>query len=656
MQYLKSYEGYVLGLYRAILSDIVLDYPSLHAEFERDYKRLCSAVEHHGLQFLLVTMNEFGKHFDRCLSLGHLAPAHLCHFGIASRRERIPRLFKGLVLRVFDRSGVLELNPDVKAIRALRQLFYTAKKLKLDCPDSSTWEQVNEFVKVDCQNQDPTLNWTDPNFNASDARSLSLCDSELRFRYRVFGEYDSQHNDGISITEQRRRLAHLQRVFDIVSSFIGRFDPYEWRFRHGPGAVSIKPKEDYKYLPQAWSERLERVFPYADFGFANFGAWADTAHHDPQMMATSDEEPSRLIAVPKTHSAPRLIAAEPTANQWCQQSLMDFFVDRVNHTFMRKSIKFDDQSQNGKMALQASDDGLHATVDLKAASDRISCWLVERFFRSNPSVLDALQACRTGWVRQDIDKKQPKYIKLRKFSTMGSACTFPVQTIIFYSMAISAVLYQNELEPSVWNVRRYGDQVSVFGDDIILPTYALGRLQADMANLGLEVNDQKTFGTGRFRESCGVDAFGGHDVTPTYILAQPAVSKPGSVVSAVDSANNFFLRGYWTASLYIQRTVLGLRRYVFPYVAPNAGVLGWYTHEDLANNDLLKDRWNAKLQRREYLYDRPFDRSRRTPPRTNAGLLEYFGIKPVEFIRDDRLGPVSQQRSLKLRRAWDTIG
>jgi hypothetical protein len=78
---------------------------------------------------------------------------------------------------------------------------------------------------------------------------------------------------------------------------------------------------------------------------------------------------------------------------------------------------------------------------LKSASDRISCWVIERLFRRSPSLLSALYATRTRWITQSLDKKSPEACRLRKFSTMGSAVTFPVQTILFSVLAVSSVLY-----------------------------------------------------------------------------------------------------------------------------------------------------------------------------------------------------------------------
>ena len=104
MDDLKSYAEFVLGVYRALLVDCARHYPECAKEFDRDYKRLSSAIEQHGIRFTLDVMPSFRKHLDKCLREERLIPSHLIHFG-CRHGEAIPRLFRGLTLRVFDRSG-----------------------------------------------------------------------------------------------------------------------------------------------------------------------------------------------------------------------------------------------------------------------------------------------------------------------------------------------------------------------------------------------------------------------------------------------------------------------------------------------------------------------------------------------------------------------
>jgi hypothetical protein len=94
-------------------------------------------------------------------------------------------------------------------------------------------------------------------------------------------------------------------------------------------------------------------------------------------------------------------------------------------------------------------------------------------------------------------------IPLKSFMLMGSGHTFPLQTLLFYSLAKAVV----ELSGS-------SSKVDVYGDDIILPSRYAIRFAAVMEELGFTINSEKSFWTGFFRESCGADYTMGVDVRP----------------------------------------------------------------------------------------------------------------------------------------------
>jgi hypothetical protein len=314
-------------------------------------------------------------------------------------------------------------------------------------------------------------------------------------------------------------------------------------------------------------------------------------------------------------------------------------------------IHFRDQRFNQALAKEASHTQSHATIDLSSASDRLSLWVVERAFRRNPDMIRALHSCRTRWVVNTIDRKSPRFHRLRKFACMGSACTFPVQSYVFAMIAIASLLHSRGDVVSQRNIRRASQEVLVFGDDMIVPTDSADTLQGLLDYLGLKVNRNKTFVTGRFRESCGVDAYDGHDVTPTYSNAIPDVSRPESIVSCVETHNNFFSRGYYHVADYVRKTVLKVRKFNLPFKADGSGAFGWssFTPWDTSH---LRRRWNALLHRLEYQVDSLRNKSVRSIPETNAVLLQFFTeAQPVTFIEGDRLG-VAQRASRSITRRW----
>jgi len=57
----------------------------------------------------------------------------------------------------------------------------------------------------------------------------------------------------------------------------------------------------------------------------------------------------------------------------------------------------------------------------------------------------------------------------------------------------------------------------VYGDDIIVPSESYDMVSWALECFGFQVNPEKSFSTGPFRESCGTDAFAGTNVRPIFV-------------------------------------------------------------------------------------------------------------------------------------------
>lgn len=647
----KSYVEYVLGLYGAMFVDIVSRSPGLRIECERDYKRLLSAIDQMGLPFVLEVLPAFGKHFDQCLANGCLTPSGLAHFRPYNRRVAIPRLFKGLLLRIFDRSGVLRSDPDVPSIRDVRQLCSAFKRFRVECPEPKVWKQIDEFFRTDSEVISGSLNWDLGDFGLDGVDYLQFGDNlPHEPDAPIFSTEDGSST--ISIIDPGYADA-IQFVADVICAELGRFDPLGWRSRHGPGAVADARGDAYKYFFPTWPAKLERMFPFADFAFANYSHWASFASDgDSDSGRFEHEPPARLIAVPKSFSGPRLICSEPTSGQWCQQSIRDFLMTRVKKTSLKNAVDFQTQSKNQDLARVASLTGSHSTIDLSSASDRISPWVVERLFRKRPELLECFYSVRTRWVTQQIDKKSPKFERLRKFSTQGSALTFPVQTYLFAVLCIGTVIAKRSWNLSIKSIRKAAREVQVYGDDIIVPIDCHDSVQDILTHFRLKVNPAKTFRNGKFRESCGYDAYAGFNVSKISVLGVPAVSSPEAVLSSVDVHNNLLNAGWYHTAQYVKRQVDQLKRYCFKWVDPSTGAIGWHAlfGED---NHHLKRRWNPNLHRSEVLVTMPKGVDERLAVDSDAMVLQYFTeCHGLPEPNTNRLGRISLRRPLKLRWSW----
>jgi len=685
----KSYVSFFLGLYNAILADSVCQYPYLAVELRRDQKRLSEVASKRGEHLFTIDLPAIGKEFEANLKIGYISikerlipvkdqftdldgTVHHCQsytrvpdvLPLHGKRARtmIPRLFGGLWSLVFDaNTGKLLNDPDVNAIFFLRQLYYAAKKVELQCPDTAVFAAVEEFVKIEEMMRHPTNDWLGDYMVTH--RGVHLCDELTRKDLPLF---KAEHCDDPS-AEMIQALNTCQHVADSITSEFGEFEPAAWSFKHGPGVVADAKKGD-KYLFPTWPSKLETTFPSSDFAFANYSEWAEwvsKGHLDGRL--SHHEVPSKLICVPKTQKGPRLIAAEPTSHQWCQQAIRAYLESSVARTVLACSINFKDQAFSRYAALTASRDRKSATIDLSSASDRLSLWTVERMFRANPSLLLALHSARTRWLVNNIDKKQPKFIKLRKFAAQGAAVTFPVQTIIYTLIAIGVGL---SVEYGTGNNGRYtrkqlvaiAQGVRVFGDDIIVPNSHAGILIEVLQYLGLSVNIAKSFTEGNFRESCGMDAYDGYDVTPAYLRRIGNPSQPESIDSVVECSNNFFKKGLWHAAHYLQSQVMAIFKLKIPVVSSSSGLFGWTS---FCGNDYseLKSRWNRDLQSEQYLSHTPVGVVKKGSQSGESSLHQFFTeVKPYVSSWSDHLRDPQQwshgwiaRAAVKIRLRWSLL-
>lgn len=418
-------------------------------------------------------------------------------------------------------------------------------------------------------------------------------------------------------------LNKIQEVADLIFSHFDDIDVLAFSgecesnalgvgFKHGPGAVAERLKNHEKSRFPNWPQKLQNSFPFESCG--------KTAG-SPMERPLNHEVAARLIMVPKTAKSPRLIAAEPTSHQWCQQLLLRFLFDQCRRHFGVHFIDFKDQTKSGVMVLKASLDGSLATVDLSDASDRLSCWTVERIIRANPALLRALHAARTRYIKDEISDI-PNFLSLRKFASQGTATTFPVMSLVMLCIALGSTL--GRYERVTWaKIKELRTKVRVFGDDIIIPIHGYERLVRAMDLLQLKVNMAKSYTTGNFRESCGTDGFRGYDITPVKPRTLVADS-PASCQAVVDTSNNLFNKGLWYASRTADDQLpISIRKYLRIVGRNEAGLSGLSSFSGGDERHLIK-RWNSRLHRDEVRVWSISTKTRKSERGGFDGLLDFF--------------------------------
>jgi hypothetical protein len=645
----NSYVWFLQVLVETVLRDYLELYPTDRIEVERDMSRLALMATNRGPKVYTIDLPALGKHFDKCLSEGRLTASGLPLSRPATNRSKIPRLFREIYSRVFGSDGLLVSDVDIQAVRVLRQLFYAAKKFRATCEPLATYKAVEEFFNIEKEMRHASHSWDSDDLGDINDGTVSVCDNTVVDNLRqpdLFGPLDTDLPPPC--------LDSVQRTMDLVAAEIGGFNPSEWRYKHGPGAVADQRRYLNKFRFPTWPAKLDAVFPMDEFAFANSSFWVDMLQSNDGYMGLSPHEPpSRLIAVPKTMKGPRLICSEPTSHQWCQQALKDFLVSRVQKSILRHCLSFDSQVKSGRAALQASLTDSHATIDLSSASDRLSCWLVERAFRRTPSLLRAFHAARTRWIVNNIDKHLPRFHKLRKFAAQGSAVTFPVQSIIYSSIAIGVLAFCRGLPINISSLNRLAREVRIFGDDIIVPKDVGIQVTECLTYLGFKVNPDKTFLKGNFKESCGVDAFQGHDVTPAYVMRIPFRDRPESLISSIEVCRNFFFKEFKHVSNLIESTVRKAAPFLeLPSVPKDSGILGWPSPDGLTILPTVS-RFDRNLQVRLYRVHVPYGTRKLVDHQGSTSLLQYYTEKPSPFTKWK--AGVGLRSETHLRRRWEPL-
>lgn len=609
---MKSQVSAILHVLRGLLTDVQSAYPALRG-VDRDLSRLSLLAQTRGLGSLSLDLPVLDDLLLAGLRDGRL-PLDSQPFGWVSKKCRVPKLFSGLWLRVFDRDAMLKPDADINAVMFLRQLSCIAKKVTAPCSDERVSNALKGYIDVETSIRSPSLNWDGDQLD-SEGRLKGLHLVEIgETDLPLLGVYDTERRRANSL------LSKCQQVADTILSRLSWYDPRSWSdsmilekgvsgFKHGTGAVSNKTKTGFKSDFASWPRKLGSTFPFEEFGKMPLDD-----RNVPEM-----EHPSQMHMVPKTLKGPRIIAAEPAEHLWCQQSILGYLNHEFNRLFGGDFIDLFDQGKSGKMVLQASLDGKHATVDLSDASDRLSCFVVERMFRRNPPLLTALHAARTRYVRFNRNGHR-EFLKFKKFVSQGTSTTFPVQSLVFLIIAITSCIGNDVSWRSIMRLRR---SVRVYGDDIIVPTHGYEDLKFLMTRLGLKVNDKKSFATGSFRESCGTDGYLGYDVTPI----RPKVfspNGPGDIVALIDECNNLFKKGYWHASISLQSLIpnFALRR--IRIVGPDAsGISGGLFSFAGEYESHLVSRWNHNLQRREVRVFASYTNTRRSLRSAYSGLVDF---------------------------------
>jgi len=288
-----------------------------------------------------------------------------------------------------------------------------------------------------------------------------------------------------------------------VSRILGDLPPLQELDLHfGPGATRATRRKDAS-IRRKLAERLqcsEELCTYVPYVLEELPHLVDIHSTLDRVDEDGDEwslvqveiTPAKLSFVPKNAKTYRSVCTEPGLNVLVQLGIGA----HMAKSLAAFGIDIRDQSLNQRRALEGSLTGALATLDLSSASDTISRELVFELLPLDwASFLNGVRS-------KHVLLPDGSVLRQEKFSSMGNGFTFPLETLIFWSLAASCCESDSE--------------ATAYGDDLIVPVSAYTLLVEVLVAVGFKVNTTKSYCTGPFRESCGKDYFSGTDVRPVY--------------------------------------------------------------------------------------------------------------------------------------------
>jgi hypothetical protein len=598
----------LLQLHLSVLSDLGRQ---CSIDIARDSKTVTCRCEDEGESFLTITLPAFSRALEKGLEQGYWPERNVVSNW--KHHQGLPAFMRGFLLCVFDEQGRLRADPDVNCIRAIRQFCLLSQKIERECTANRVRSAFSGFVDTDSQ--------------------LMFLPARLD-KKRLSQFVDAAH---VLFGDIFQRCDLLVAQYELIP-------------RHGPGAVaerlSQRDKRNYSY----WTDRLESVFP-------KWRYTVNTGYVSGHAVAPDSEIPVRVITVPKTQSTPRIIAIEPSSVQYAQQGLKRELYELIGRGPLRKVLGFQDQTRNQKMAKHASLTREFATLDLSEASDRVHWFLIYKMLERYPHLWDYVNATRS--FRADVSGFG--VLPLQKFASMGSALTFPMEAIVFTTLAALG-LQESGAIPVItspdFELFKLIGRLSVYGDDIIVPVRAVDAVIDWLEHFGAVVNRRKSFWNGRFRESCGAEYYNGHDVTVVRIRAELPSSRhdAANIAACIDLRNRMYFAGMWGVVRDLDKELESLIDVPYVHVS-SFDQSGFLSRVTSLNKMPLPNgaRFNPNLQRYEFKVPVLIPHGRVYRVDGEAGLLEWFHSSLRRSDLLDRYDSEERATSFSIQRRWQPV-
>lgn len=525
----------VSDLHIALFRDVS---DSVDYDCTQDIVCIHKRIRHEGFAFLSKTLPQMDKALLSGLQEGLYQQTIFAKTTKNGTAYALPRFTGGLLSRIFDiGTGIIHAEPDVNAIKALHQLYTFTYKYEVALPDDVIMKNIKQMITTD--------------------RELP----QSLYFYKNKADYPIEVSDFV-----------LLRARSLLESVLKDCDLENIVPKHGPGASNEKLLPHEKYHFTRYSPKLGVEYP--EFSYTS-GTLAQALHDYPkaQKVIVSDgvvqgtctpefstetmpqfnrskhldfslqeflSMCSKVCSVPKNSTTSRIISSEPVGNMWIQQGQNAALTLTIeSHPWTKGHVNFTNQTINQELALAGSLHGNLSTLDMSEASDRVARAIIYALFSYH--LFKKLDASRSEFSMIVWPNGRKSYIRLNKFAPMGSATCFPLEALVFWALSVATIMEVHHVSREL-----ACEAVYVYGDDIIVPTHFSSSVMNMLPSFGFKINTRKSFTTGLFRESCGMDAYGGVDVTPLKLktLAPQSIKDAESICGWVDFANLCKDRGY----------------------------------------------------------------------------------------------------------------
>lgn len=234
---------------------------------------------------------------------------------------------------------------------------------------------------------------------------------------------------------------------------------------------------------------------------------------------------NKIKSVPKNFKAKRNIAMESQYTTKQSTAIADFLISKLPDY-----VTGEEQERSQEACVLGSIDNKYSTIDLSSASDSVCCSLCRKIFPTwlyrcllevtsvapkeatwqwdDPTSMFTENCVKVFW-DSDLGDYVPHNHSYGMISTMGNRVTFPLEEHVFSAvMEAACVICHKPVKDGC---------IALCGDDIIVSTDIAATVIDILEVTGFVVNREKSYYHNEFfRESCGVEALRGIDISSQY--------------------------------------------------------------------------------------------------------------------------------------------